>query len=93
MSGGTLDVLMEAGWVKIAGRREVPGRPTIYATTTEFLEHFGLSSRRDLPGIAELRATGLLDPVEDAYDELVGESDADQQGDNADGNRDPIGDD
>ena len=74
-SGGTLDVLMEAGWVKIAGRREVPGRPTIYATTTEFLEHFGLSSRRDLPGIAELRATGLLDPVEDAYDELMGESD------------------
>ncbi|HCB78662.1 MAG TPA: SMC-Scp complex subunit ScpB, partial [Erythrobacter sp.] len=70
-----------------------PGRPTIYATTTEFLEHFGLSSRRDLPGIAELRATGLLDPVEDAYDELVGESDADQQGDNTDGNRDPIGED
>jgi segregation and condensation protein B len=72
-SGGTLDVLMEAGWVKIAGRREVPGRPTIYATTPEFLEHFGLSSRRDLPGIAELRATGLLDPVDDAYDELMGE--------------------
>ena len=64
-SGGTLDVLMEAGWVKIAGRREVPGRPTIYATTPEFLEHFGLASRRDLPGIAELRATGLLDPVEE----------------------------
>ena len=92
-SGGTLDVLMEAGWVKIAGRREVPGRPTIYATTTEFLEHFGLSSRRDLPGIAELRATGLLDPVEDAYDELVGESHTDQQGNNADGNRDPAGED
>ena len=70
-SGGTLDVLMEAGWVKIAGRREVPGRPTIYATTPEFLDHFGLSSRRDLPGIAELRATGLLDPVEDAYEELI----------------------
>ncbi|MBO6767967.1 MAG: SMC-Scp complex subunit ScpB [Erythrobacter sp.] len=70
-SGGTLDVLMEAGWVKIAGRREVPGRPTIYATTPEFLEHFGLSSRRDLPGIAELRATGLLDPVEDAYEEIM----------------------
>jgi segregation and condensation protein B len=76
-SGGTLDVLMEAGWVKIAGRREVPGRPTIYATTPEFLEHFGLSSRRDLPGIAELRATGLLDPVEDAYEELMGENEAD----------------
>ena len=76
-SGGTLDVLMEAGWVKIAGRREVPGRPTIYATTPEFLEHFGLASRRDLPGIAELRATGLLDPVEDAYEELMGENEAD----------------
>lgn len=72
-SGGTLDVLMEAGWVRIAGRREVPGRPTIYATTPEFLDHFGLTSRRDLPGIAELRATGLLDPIGDAYDALVGE--------------------
>lgn len=72
-SGGTLDVLMEAGWVKIAGRREVPGRPTIYATTPEFLDHFGLASRRDLPGMAELRATGLLDPVDDVYEELVGE--------------------
>lgn len=71
-SGGTLDVLMEAGWVKIAGRREVPGRPTIYATTPDFLDHFGLGSRRDLPGISELRATGLLDPVEDAYEELMG---------------------
>ncbi|MDG5749010.1 SMC-Scp complex subunit ScpB [Qipengyuania sp. XHP0207] len=73
-SGGTLDVLMEAGWVKIAGRREVPGRPTIYATTPEFLEHFGLASRRDLPGLAELRATGLLDPVDDAYEDLMGEA-------------------
>ena len=71
-SGGTLDVLMEAGWVKIAGRREIPGRPTIYATTPEFLEHFGLSGRRDLPGIAELRAAGLLDPVDDAYESLTG---------------------
>jgi len=63
---GTLDVLMEAGWVRIVGRRDVPGRPVIYATTPEFLTHFGLSSRRDLPGIDELRAAGLLDPVEDA---------------------------
>ena len=63
---GTLDVLMEAGWVRIAGRREVPGRPVIYATTPDFLTHFGLQSRRDLPGIEELRATGMLDPVEDA---------------------------
>ena len=63
---GTLDVLLEAGWVRVVGRREVPGRPVIYATTPAFLTHFGLESRRDLPGIDELRATGLLDPVEDA---------------------------
>ena len=70
-STGTLDVLMEAGWIKLAGRREVPGRPVIYATTLEFLDHFGLSSRRDLPGIDELRATGLLDPVDDAFEEAM----------------------
>lgn len=62
-SSGTLDVLMEAGWVRVAGRREVPGRPVIYATTPEFLSHFGLGSRRDLPGIDELKAAGLLDPA------------------------------
>lgn len=67
-SAGTLDVLMEAGWIRLAGRREVPGRPVIYATTPEFLDHFGLSSRRDLPGIDELRAAGLLDPVDEALE-------------------------
>ena len=80
-SSGTLDVLMEEGWVRIAGRRESPGRPTIYATTRAFLDHFGLSSRRDLPGIAELRASGLLDPVEDAYDELMGGDEGSDEGD------------
>jgi segregation and condensation protein B len=75
-SPGTLDVLMEAGWVRVAGRREVPGRPVIYATTPEFLDHFGLSSRKDLPGIDELKAAGLLDPVDDAYEDLVTASDA-----------------
>lgn len=65
---GTLDVLMEAGWVRVAGRREVPGRPVVYATTTGFLMHFGLTSRRDLPGIEDLRAAGLLDPVEEAIE-------------------------
>jgi segregation and condensation protein B len=88
-SGGTLDVLMEAGWVRIAGRREVPGRPTIYATTPEFLEHFGLSSRRDLPGIAELRATGLLDPVDDAYNELMGEGAGEDGADDTERSDDP----
>lgn len=67
---GTLDVLMEAGWIRPAGRREVPGRPLIYATTSEFLSHFGLSSRRDLPGLDDLRAAGLLDPVDLAMEGL-----------------------
>jgi segregation and condensation protein B len=68
-------VLMEAGWVRVAGRREVPGRPVIYATTPEFLSHFGLESRKDLPGIDELRAAGLLDPVDEAYDALTATAD------------------
>ena len=75
-SSGTLDVLMEAGWIKLAGRREVPGRPVIYATTPEFLDHFGLESRRDLPGMDELRASGLLDPVDDAFEEAMAEAGA-----------------
>jgi segregation and condensation protein B len=64
-SRGTLDVLMEAGWIRPAGRRESPGRPLLYATTADFLTHFGLQSRRDLPGIEDLRAAGLFDPQED----------------------------
>ena len=71
---GTLDVLMEAGWVRSVGRREVPGRPVIFATTPEFLMHFGLKSRRDLPGIDELMAAGLLDPVDEAFEALHAES-------------------
>ena len=70
ISKGTLDVLLEAGWVKPAGRREVPGRPLMFATSPAFLVHFGLQSRRDLPGIADLRAAGLLDPVDLAFDRL-----------------------
>jgi segregation and condensation protein B len=70
ISKGTLDVLMEAGWVRPAGRREVPGRPLIYATTAEFLTHFGLTNRRDLPGLADLKAAGLLDPVDLALEGL-----------------------
>jgi len=70
ISRGTLDVLMEAGWVRPAGRREVPGRPLIYATTPDFLTHFGLESRRDLPGLDDLKAAGLLDPVDLALERL-----------------------
>ena len=71
ISKGTLDVLMEAGWVKTAGRREAPGRPLLYATTPDFLTHFGLGSRRDLPGIDDLKAAGLLDPLDDAMLEAM----------------------
>ena len=75
VSRGTLDVLMEAGWIAPAGRRELPGRPLTYATTSDFLTHFGLTDRRDLPGIDDLRAAGLLDPLnlEDFAGELEGE--------------------
>jgi segregation and condensation protein B len=73
ISKGTLDVLMEAGWVRPAGRREVPGRPLTYATTAGFLAHFGLASRRDLPGIDDLKAAGLLDPIDAALEQLTGE--------------------
>jgi segregation and condensation protein B len=65
---GTIDVLMEAGWVRPAGRRETPGRPLIYAITPHFLTHFGLESRRDLPGVDDLRAAGLLEPVDAALE-------------------------
>jgi segregation and condensation protein B len=77
ISKGTLDVLMEAGWVKTAGRREAPGRPLLYATTADFLTHFGLGSRKDLPGIDDLKAAGLLDPLDEAalQLELDGETD------------------
>jgi segregation and condensation protein B len=68
ISKGTIDVLMEAGWVRPAGRREVPGRPLTYATTAGFLSQFGLASRRDLPGIDDLKAAGLLDPVDLAFE-------------------------
>ncbi|MFM5930103.1 MAG: SMC-Scp complex subunit ScpB [Novosphingobium sp.] len=85
---GTLDVLLEAGWVRVAGRREVPGRPVIYATTPEFLAHFGLGSRKDLPGIDELRAAGLLDPVDEALEAAMaaettdtGDAEAESAGD------------
>jgi segregation and condensation protein B len=60
-SAGTLDVLMEIGWVRPRGRRRAPGRPITYGTTDEFLIHFGLESIKDLPGLAELKGAGLLD--------------------------------
>ncbi|PPC86664.1 MAG: SMC-Scp complex subunit ScpB [Hyphomicrobium sp.] len=60
-SPGTLDVLMETSWIRPRGRRRAPGRPLTYGTTEQFLSHFGLDAIRDLPGLADLRAAGLLD--------------------------------
>ncbi len=57
---GTLDLLMEAGWVRMRGRRRTPGRPVTYGTTDAFLDHFGLESLSDLPGLEELKGSGLL---------------------------------
>ena len=61
LSRGTLDRLMEAGWVRPVGRRRTPGRPVTYGTSEGFLDHFGLESVEDLPGVEELKAAGLLD--------------------------------
>lgn len=72
VSPGTVDVLMAAGWIKPAGRRESPGRPLEFTTTPAFLVDFGLADRRDLPGIADLRAAGLLDLMPPA----IGEADS-----------------
>ena len=60
-SKGTLDVLMETGWVRPRGRRRAPGKPITYGTTPQFLDHFGLAVIKDLPGLAELKGAGLLD--------------------------------
>lgn len=59
-SKGTLDTLMETGWIRMRGRRRTPGRPVTYGTTESFLDHFGLEEIRDLPGIDELKGAGLL---------------------------------
>ena len=61
VSRGTLDQLIELEWVRIGRRRQTPGRPVTFVVTETFLDHFGLESARDLPGLAELRAAGLLD--------------------------------
>ncbi len=60
-SKGTLDLLMEHGWIRPGKRRETPGRPLTWITTAGFLDHFGLDSLRDLPSVEDLRAAGLLD--------------------------------
>ncbi|HYD67652.1 SMC-Scp complex subunit ScpB [Azospirillum sp.] len=85
-SKGTLDILMEHGWIRPGRRRETPGRPLTWITTDHFLDHFGLESLRDLPGVEELRAAGLLDsrPVLYGVGAASGEADlpvAEERGD------------
>lgn len=83
-SKGTLDVLLETGWIKLRGRRRAPGRPITYGTTETFLSHFGFDNIKDLPGLNELKGAGLLDgylppgfsvPVPDDSDELSEDED------------------
>ena len=61
LSKGTLDLLLEIGWVRLRGRRRSPGRPVTYGVTDAFMEHFGLATLSDLPGAADMKALGLLD--------------------------------
>lgn len=89
LSKGTLDVLMEAGWIKPGRRRETPGRPVTWKTTDDFLDHFGLEDVRDLPGLKELKAAGLLEsgPAINAYrvhGDLQGRASGDEDDDGDD---------
>ncbi len=63
LSRGTIDILLDLEWIRLGRRRETPGRPVTFVTTPGFLDHFGLESARDLPGISELRAAGLLESM------------------------------
>ena len=63
ISKGTLDVLLEAGWIRLRGRRRTLGRPVTFGTTPAFLDHFGLESIGDLPGLGDLKATGLMEAM------------------------------
>lgn len=83
-SKGTLDVLLETGWIRMRGRRRTPGRPVTYGTTDSFLDHFGLAELRDLPGLDELKGAGLLQtqlpsnfsmPLPDDAEELTEDED------------------
>ncbi len=92
LSKGTLDLLMEVGWIRIKGRRRTPGRPVTYGTSDEFLNHFGLEDIGDLPGLEELRATGLLDSAPSLDLRPQAEKDKDETGAENGENNDPEGD-
>jgi segregation and condensation protein B len=81
LSKGTLDVLFDQGWIRPKGRRQTPGRPVTWGTTDTFLDHFGLESLAELPGVDELKLTGLLDarPAIQIYG-VVSEPEAAEEG-------------
>ncbi|MFD0917897.1 SMC-Scp complex subunit ScpB [Pseudahrensia aquimaris] len=83
-SKGTLDVLLETGWVRMRGRRKTPGRPVTYGTTPDFLDHFGLETVRDLPGLDELKGAGMLQSQIPATFSVPVPSDDDQLQDDED---------
>jgi len=100
VSKGTVDALMEVGWVKIRGRKRTPGRPVTYGTTDEFLVHFGLENVGHLPGTDELKAAGFLDAlppqgfdVPSPSDQLGPDEDPYEGGEEtlATGSEDPLG--
>jgi segregation and condensation protein B len=76
VSRGTLDVLLETGWIRLRGRRRTPGRPVTFGTTLAFLDHFGLESIRDLPGLADLRAAGLIETLAPPGEEMPAPDDS-----------------
>jgi len=89
LSRGTLDQLLEAGWIKPKGRRRTPGRPVTWVTTDEFLSHFSLADLGDLPGVEELKSAGMLDPQgplpggEELFESTDDDADPDEDGDGA----------
>ncbi len=83
LSRGTLDILVETGWVRPGRRRRTPGRPATWVTTDTFLIHFNLDSLDDLPGVGELRAAGLLDARQGMLGFDIGEADAPVEGEGA----------
>ena len=91
LSRGTLDVLLEAGWIKPVGRRRTPGRPATWGTTTAFLEHFSLNSVADLPGVEELKAAALLDarPIQTIFGQVAEGDLPSRRGDGDDDEPDP----
>ena len=85
LSKGTLDILMEIGWVRPRGRKRVPGRPLTYGTTDDFLLHFDLEDLKALPGLAELKAAGLLDATPPPFPIASSEAEEDPLEDETEG--------